>query len=815
MPPKSVVGRGGFSRNTAPSRSSPKTSNGGKGTRGNNSSILNFFRKAPGPPENDQSRITQFLSRNKQQNAVTSASSSAVDETTSGGLFFDSGAQIAGSLSDENDGEIGDNDSLFGGSALARSQQLSRQQDYVETGGQNGEERYYENDTAVKRRRLSPVVYDDCDHEYVKPTIPEVKQPPSEIAGRRRIGPFVDYSDDDDNDDEVPPVNLTVPKEGRVGNPGNFTPIVNDPFPPPLVPREEQEQQTTCPICEASLGDMTDLEASEHVNQCLDATMSPARPTVASMAIGEASDAQSSSEPAITPDSSNMHTPKDPLIERHAKSGQQNPFAIEAAANPAKLSAFSRMMTENVEASAWATAAAREVASRGKRAFERTCPFYKILPNFAICIDAFRYGAVEGCEAYFLSHFHSDHYIGLTKTWCNGPIYCSQVTANLVIQQLGVNQSWVRPIPFDITVDVPGTQGAKVTMLEANHCPGSSIFLFEKEINGRNQRLLHCGDFRAHPKQVLHPKLAPEVKDPSTGKFLLQKLDAVYLDTTYLNPKYSFPNQEDVIQTCAAICVKLNRGEPLDAARSASSLHMSKFVSRESSNTSKSTASPTPAKPAAIANANNQNGSRLCVVIGTYSIGKERICLGIARALDSKIYASAYKQRITRALNDPDLTSRLTSNPYEAQVHMHSLMEIRPAALSDYLTTLKPHFSRIVGFRPTGWTYRPPKGRMLENPDVGKVIYSEGWRTPFGEKDCKPQRGSTEETACFGIPYSEHSSFRELTMFCCSLRIGRVVPTVNVGSATSRDRMKKWVERWEAYKRSNGLYIVKEGTMRW
>lgn len=535
--------------------------------------------------------------------------------------------------------------------------------------------------------------------------------------------------------------------------------------------------------------------------------MSPVPATVASMAIGEASDAQSGSEPAITPDSSNMPTPKDPLIKPRSPStsGKQSPFAIEAATNSANYSAFSRIMTENVEASAWAAAAAREVASRGKRAAERTCPFYKIIPNFSICVDAFRYGAVEGCEAYFLSHFHSDHYIGLGKKWCHGPIYCSQITANLVIQQLGVEAVWVKPIPFDETVDVPGTQGAKVTMLEANHCPGSSIFLFEKEVRGRLQRVLHCGDFRAHPKQIQHPRLAPEIKDPVTGKTRLQRLDSVYLDTTYLNPKYSFPNQEDVIQTCAEICVKLDRGEPLDSATSAASIHMSNFVSREPANPTTST----------MTNTNTRNKSRLCVVIGTYSIGKERICLGIARALNSKIYASAYKQRITRALDDPDLTSRLTSDPHEAQVHMHSLMEIRPNTLSDYLTTLKPHFSRIVGFRPTGWTYRPPKGRMTESPDVEKVLYSESWQTPFSEKDCKPQRGSTEEAACFGIPYSEHSSFRELTLFCCSLRIGRIVPTVNVGSATSRDKMKMWIERWEAYKRSNGLYKVKETATRW
>jgi glyoxylase-like metal-dependent hydrolase (beta-lactamase superfamily II) len=58
-------------------------------------------------------------------------------------------------------------------------------------------------------------------------------------------------------------------------------------------------------------------------------------------------------------------------------------------------------------------------------------------------VDAFRYGAVAGCSAYFLTHFHTDHYGGLTKSWDNGPIYCTPITARLLALCLRVNERYL------------------------------------------------------------------------------------------------------------------------------------------------------------------------------------------------------------------------------------------------------------------------------------------------------------------------------------------------------------------------------------
>ena len=128
-------------------------------------------------------------------------------------------------------------------------------------------------------------------------------------------------------------------------------------------------------------------------------------------------------------------------------------------------------------------------------------------------------------------------------------------------------------LPLDIATRIPDTD-VTVTLIEANHCPGSVLFLLEGRQtvsagdstyvsphigSERTFRYLHCGDFRASPQHVLHPAIK--------GK----RIDLVYLDTTYLNPKvrflllamsqdtqigmlqYCFPPQKQVIDACAAL----------------------------------------------------------------------------------------------------------------------------------------------------------------------------------------------------------------------------------------------------------------------
>ncbi|KAH9873855.1 hypothetical protein IAQ61_004482 [Plenodomus lingam] len=556
-------------------------------------------------------------------------------------------------------------------------------------------------------------------------------------------------------------------------------------------PAQDAGDAPSCPICSSTLSGLAEREISQHVNACLDGSPLPKT--------------QAKNERETTPTTTSKAF-KRPI--RPAKPAQTNPFQISTLSSEPK-SAFSKLMAGHAEDAAWATAAAENNASRGKPAFQRTCPFYKIMPGFFIAVDAFRYGAVKGQNAYFLSHFHSDHYIGLTSSWAHGPIYCSKVTGNLVRQQLRVDPKWVVDLDFEKKTEVPGTQGVHVTMISANHCPGSSLFLFEKETGQgkmmKLQRVLHCGDFRACQAHIEHPLLRPDVLDAVSGKNRKQKLDACYLDTTYLNPKYAFPPQQQVIQACADMCVSLNKVNADESdgweqmKRERAGQGMVKFVRKDSNIRN-------PDEP------KSPQRGRLLVIVGTYSIGKERICTGIAKALKSKIYAPPNKQRICKALEDPELDALLTTDPRDAQVHMTPLFEIRAETLDDYLRDYADTFSRAVGFRPSGWNYRPPNSRFTESPAVQTVLHSQNWKSSFSMKDLAPQRGSTSRASCFGVPYSEHSSFRELSMFCCALRIDKIIPTVNVGSAKSREKMKAWCERWAVDKKKNGLFkLGKDG----
>lgn len=113
----------------------------------------------------------------------------------------------------------------------------------------------------------------------------------------------------------------------------------------------------------------------------------------------------------------------------------------------------------------------------------RYYPDYKIIEGTNFAVDAFRYGEIAGVTTYFLTHFHSDHYVGLTKNF-NMPIYMSRITGKfdkiialkkqkeifflsgrLVETLLNVNPKYIHTMDINTKYVI---EGIEVTPIDAN-----------------------------------------------------------------------------------------------------------------------------------------------------------------------------------------------------------------------------------------------------------------------------------------------------------------------------------------------------------
>ncbi|GFS11471.1 DNA cross-link repair 1A protein [Elysia marginata] len=278
---------------------------------------------------------------------------------------------------------------------------------------------------------------------------------------------------------------------------------------------------------------------------------------------------------------------------------------------------------------------------------KKQCPFYKKIPGTPITVDAFRYGIIPGCEAYILTHFHYDHYGGLTKKFSQ-PIFCSQVTGNLVESRIGVHNKWINRLPLWKPCKVAN---ATLTLMEANHCPGAVIILFELK-DGR--KFLHTGDFRANPDMEKYSALQGI------------KISELYLDTTYCNPSYAFPDQTKVVHFVVDLVLN--------------------YIS---------------------------NHPSTLIVCGAYTIGKERIFQAIAKAIDSKICVMNDKKKVLDCLEDPDLKSRVTLDWSAGCVHVLPMGKLNQQHLKEHHSR-HHQFENILAFQPTGWTHSDKQISLAE-----------------------------------------------------------------------------------------------------
>ena len=276
----------------------------------------------------------------------------------------------------------------------------------------------------------------------------------------------------------------------------------------------------------------------------------------------------------------------------------------------------------------------------------RACPWYKKIPRTPFAVDAFSFGAVPGVRAYFLTHFHSDHYMGLSSKWDAGPVYCTPTTARLVARRLRVPPALIVPLELNVRTRVCGVW---VTLLDANHCPGAALLLLAPAGAPPDAPLaLHTGDFRASAALLSTPAIAA----------LAGRLSTCWLDTTYCDARYAFPDQEAVLADVARTAL---------AARAAP--------------------------------------RRTLFVVGAYAIGKERVALALASALGCSIYADPSRAALYACFDWPDLAAALTARPEATCLHVVPIGWLNPRRLEQYLAAQGGRYDALLAFRPTGWTH--------------------------------------------------------------------------------------------------------------
>ncbi|XP_010528512.1 PREDICTED: DNA ligase 6 isoform X2 [Tarenaya hassleriana] len=309
-------------------------------------------------------------------------------------------------------------------------------------------------------------------------------------------------------------------------------------------------------------------------------------------------------------------------------------------------------------------------------------PASKRIPKTTFVVDFFRFPPSSDSSttaAFFLSHFHSDHYSGLSASWSQGIIFCSDTTARLVRDVLQVPSQFVFALPLQQTVVI---DGCDVILIDANHCPGAVQFLFKLKLeNGGFERYVHTGDFRFCESMKLDPFLCEFVG-----------CDGIFLDTTYCNKKFVFPTQEESVDYVASVVDKIG-GE---------------FV---------------------------EGKKRVLFLVATYVVGKEKILVEIARRCKRKIFVDTRKMSILRVLGFGEI-GIFTEDENESDVHV-----VGWSVLGETWPYFRPNFARmkeimnekgydkVVGFVPTGWTYEVKRNkfavRSKDSMEIHLVPYSE------------------------------------------------------------------------------------------
>lgn len=267
-----------------------------------------------------------------------------------------------------------------------------------------------------------------------------------------------------------------------------------------------------------------------------------------------------------------------------------------------------------------------------------------------------------------------------------------------------VSPFFVAPLEMNSTVEI---DGCEVTIVDANHCPGAVQFLVKVSVadGRRSERYVHTGDFRFSESMK---------KDRALNEFVGS--EAVFLDTTYCNPRYVFPSQDESIEYVVSVIQKIRD--------------------------------------------QNDGLGNVLILIATYVIGKERILLEVSKRLGCLLHVDGRKMDVLSCLGFEE-SDIFTQDDKASSIHVigwnvlgDTWPYFRPNFVKMKEIMLERGYSKAVGFVSTGWMY--------ETKHKGFAVRSK------------------DELDIHLVPYSEHSSYKELRDYVRFLRPKRVIPTVGV-----------------------------------
>ncbi|BFZ08681.1 hypothetical protein BsWGS_11720 [Bradybaena similaris] len=341
-----------------------------------------------------------------------------------------------------------------------------------------------------------------------------------------------------------------------------------------------------------------------------------------------------------------------------------------------------------------------------------------------IAIDRFD-GKNLQCTAFFLSHCHTDHMVGLnSSSFANSLhrrngifLYCSEITRLLLLAEKEYYhlQQFIRvlkvgvPQPVCVPSNITSVADCyvNVTLISAGHCPGSVMFLFE----GHEGKCLYTGDFRW---ETNHAAGVAAFKEESG----LKHIKSIYVDTTFCTPEaFHIPSRSECIDAAATVIDEWLQRFPLNVV----------FIS--------------------------------CAA----RYGYEHLLMELSAKLNIKIHVPEWKTAIYDQI--PELQNVFTSDPTQTRIHACSTKVSYASSLPCHRSSGSRHIN-VLNLRPSAMWFTSEKSTAKREDLVVPPASPKGF---------------------YRICYSMHSSYSEIRDLVSYLQPENAFPNVQPMSDASID----------------------------